>query len=78
MCLDQREEAIDEFLTFEVADLPKCHLAAEVIIAIRITAGTFEGTFAGDLDRQRRTIAAKDSSPCGDNAFHPPDYNKGY
>jgi hypothetical protein len=78
MGLDQRKKSIDEFLTFEIADLAKRHVTAEVIVAIRVTAGTSEGTFAGDLDRQGRTITAKDSSPCGDNAFHLPDYNKGY
>src|SRR5262245_15226134 len=77
MRLDQREKAIDKFLAFEVADLTERHIAAEVVIAVGVTTGTPEGAFAGDLDRQGRTIAAKDSSPCRDNAFHPPDYNKG-
>jgi hypothetical protein len=78
MRIDERKKPIDEFLTFEVADLAERYFAAEVIVAIRVTAGTSEGTFAGDLDRQGRTITAKDSSPCGDNAFHLPDYNKGH
>ena len=77
MLFNEREKAIDELLAFEIADLAQRHIAAEVIVAICVTTGTFERTFAGDLDREGRTITAKDSSPCGDNAFHLPDYNKG-
>jgi hypothetical protein len=50
MRVDERKKPIDEFLTFEVADLAKRQVTAQVIVAIRVTAGTAEGTFAGDLD----------------------------
>src|SRR4051794_6119370 len=70
MRINQRKKSIDKFLTLEIADLSKCDLATEVAIAIRVTARAFEGTFAGNLDREGRTITAKDSPPRGDNAFH--------
>jgi hypothetical protein len=71
MRLNQREKSVDKLLSFEIADLSERHLAAEVVVAIGVTARASEGTFAGNLDRQGRTITAKDSPPRGDNAFHP-------
>ena len=76
MRVNQRKKTIDKFLSLEVADLSKCDVAAEMVIAVGVTAGALEGTFAGNLDRKGRTIAAKDSPPCGDNAFHLSHYNK--
>src|SRR3954470_9044379 len=70
MRINQRKKSIDKFLTLEIADLSKWDLATEVVIAIGVTARAFEGTFAGNLDREGRTITAKDSPPRGDNAFH--------
>ena len=75
MRINQRKKSIDKFLSFEIADLSKCDLTTEVIIAVCVAAGAAEGTFAGNLDRKGRTIAAKDSPPCGDNAFHLSHYN---
>lgn len=76
MRINQRKKTIDKFRSFEIADLPKCDLATEVIIAVGVAAWASKGTFAGNLDRKGRTIAAKDSPPCGDNAFHLSHYNK--
>jgi hypothetical protein len=78
MCIDQRKETIDEFLALEIADLSKCDLTAEVIVAVGVAAWTSEGTFAGNLDRKGGAITAKDSPPRGDNAFHLSNYNKGF
>src|SRR3954470_1758374 len=76
MRIDQREKSIDEFRAFEIADLPKGDFATQMIVAVGVTARAFEGTFAGNLNRQGRTITAKDSPPRGDNAFHLPTITK--
>ena len=70
MRVNQRKKTIDKLLAFEIADLSKSNLATEVVVAVGVTARAFQGTFAGNLDRKGRTITAKDSPPCGDNAFH--------
>src|SRR3954468_7933065 len=70
MGINQRKKSIDQFLSLEIAHLPKCDFATEVVVAVSVTAGALEGTFAGNLDREGRTITAKDSPPRGDNAFH--------
>ena len=75
MRINQRKKSIDKFLSFEIADLSKRDFATEVVVAVGVTAWTSKGTFAGNLDRKGRTIAAKDSPPCGDNAFHLSHYN---
>jgi hypothetical protein len=78
MRVNQRKKTVDEFLTLEVADLPKSHLTAEVVVAVSVTAWTLEGTFAGDLNREGRNVTAKDSPPRGDNAFHLPTITKDF
>jgi hypothetical protein len=70
MLINQLEEPPDELGSLEIADLSQRNAAAEMFIAVSVATGTSEGTFAGNLDRQGRTITAKDSPPRGDNAFH--------
>jgi hypothetical protein len=70
MGFDQLEEARDELGSLEIADLPESDATAEVFVTVCVATGTTERTFAGNLDRQRGTITAKDSPPRGDNTFH--------
>src|ERR1700674_5435961 len=67
---DQFENAVDQFLSFEVADVAQRSFAAEMVVAVGITARTLERTFAGDLDRQSRRVAHQDPAPRGDDPFH--------
>src|SRR6202022_1912380 len=67
---DQRENALDQFLSLEIADLTQRSFAAEMVVAVRIAARTLERTFAGDLDRQSGRVARQDPAPRGDDPFH--------
>jgi hypothetical protein len=70
MLLDQCEESSYEFVALVVAHLTECDLAAEVLVTVRIATRAPERTFAGDFDRECRTITAKDTPPCGEYTFH--------
>jgi hypothetical protein len=52
--IDERHDAVDEFLALEVADLSQGKIAAEMIVAVGVAAGTAQRTLAGDFDRERR------------------------
>jgi hypothetical protein len=54
MCVDERQDAVDEFLAFEIADLAKREIAAEMIVAVGVATGTMQRTFARDFDGKRR------------------------
>ncbi len=47
MRVDEREEPIDKFLALEVADLPQRDVAAEVIVAVGVTARATAGDIRG-------------------------------
>ena len=68
--IDQRDDAVDELLALEVADLPQRDLAAEVIVAVGVAAGASQRAFARDLDGKGRGISAEDAAPCSEDAFH--------
>ena len=55
--------AVDEFLALEIADLAQRELAAEMIVAVRVAAGTAQRTLARDFDGQRRRVAREDPTP---------------
>jgi hypothetical protein len=48
--VDELHEAVDQLLTFVVADFAESHAAAEVLIAIGIATGTAKRTLASDFD----------------------------
>ena len=70
MAIDERHDAVDELLALEVADLAQREVAAEMIVAVGVAAGTAERAFAGDLDGERRRVAGEDSTPGWENTFH--------
>jgi hypothetical protein len=72
--IDQLQETVDEFVAFVVADLPERDFAAEVLIAVRVTAGAAQRALSRDLNRQCRPIAAQNPSPSCDNPVHAFDY----
>src|SRR5206468_8970474 len=45
--------------------------AAQVILAIGITARAAQRTFTGDLDGHRRNVAGQNSAPGCEESFHP-------
>ena len=65
VAIDELDDAVDELLALEVADLAQRHLAAEVIVAVGVAAGAVQRAFARDFDRQRRRVAGKNSTPRG-------------
>ena len=54
MRVDERHDAVDQFLTFEIADFAKREIAAEMIVAVRVATGTVKRAFPGDFDGKRR------------------------
>ena len=70
--LDEIEHAVDEFLSLVVGELAQHDVAAEMRVAVRVTARTPERTLARDLDRQIRAIPLQDPAPGLDDgtAFH--------
>ena len=52
-----------ELLALEVADLAQRDVAAEMIVAVGVAAGTAQRTLAGDFDRERRSVAGEDATP---------------
>ena len=62
----EREDAIDEGVTVEIAELAESDTAAEVLFAIGVTAGAAQGAFARDFDREQGDTAGEDASPGGE------------
>ena len=50
--VDQSHEPIDELLALVVADLPQRDAAAQMLVAVGVTARAAQRTLAGDFDRQ--------------------------
>jgi hypothetical protein len=63
--IDKGQDAVDQLLAFEVADLTKRQVATEMVVAVGVAAGTAERTFAGDFDGHRRRVAGKDPPHAG-------------
>lgn len=70
MTIDELDDAVDQLLALEVAHLAQGELAPQVIVAVGVASGAAQWTFAGDLQRQGRRIAAQNSTPRGKNPFH--------
>src|SRR5205809_1846754 len=69
VAIDQRHDAVDELLPFEIPELAQREIAAKVIVAVRVTPGTTQRALAGDLDGHRGSVAGKDAAPRGNNAL---------
>ena len=72
MPIDEREDAVDELLALEVADLAQREVAAEMIVAVGVAAWTVQRALARDLDGKRWSVAGEDASPRRENTFHFP------
>src|SRR5690242_18765868 len=59
MLPDQTQDAIHQFIAAIVSEAPQGHRPSQVILAIRITTGTTERTFPGELDRKHRRTTRK-------------------
>jgi hypothetical protein len=71
LSIDEGQDAVDQLLTFEIADFAERELAAEMIVAVRVAAGTAQRTLACDFDGKCRYIANENSTPGWNNPFHP-------
>ena len=63
MLVDHRHEARHEFVPLVVREPSQRHVAAKVLIAVGVAAGTPQRTFTRDLDREIRTIPLEDQAP---------------
>jgi hypothetical protein len=70
LAIDEREHPVDQFLALEIANLTKGEIAAEMIVAVGVAAGTTQRTLAGDFDGKGRSIAREDPTPGWENPFH--------
>ena len=69
MAIDERQHAVDELLALEVANLAQREVAAQVVVAVGIAAGTVQRALARDFDRERGRVAAEDPSPGREDAL---------
>ena len=70
MVVDQTHHAVHESLAFEVPNLAQRHLAAEMVLAVGIAAGTVQRAFTGDFNRERRHISGENTAPGCDDPIH--------
>jgi hypothetical protein len=62
----EREDAIYERVTVEVAELAESDSAAQVLVTIGIAPGTAERALASDFDGEQGNSAGEDASPGGE------------
>ena len=62
---DEIDDAVDESVAAKIVELPKSGFAAEMRVAIGVTAGTGERTFASDFDGEHGNFAGKNIAPGG-------------
>ena len=70
MLADELDDAVDERLSLEIAQLAQGEAAAEMLVAVRVTARAAQRTLARDLDRERRRVAGENSTPGLHNPVH--------
>jgi len=63
MVTDEFEDAINECVASKVPKLPQRHAATEMLIFVRIAPRAVQGTFARDLYREHRGLAAENPAP---------------
>ncbi len=70
--LDDVEHAVDELLSLVIGKFPQYDVAAQVLVAVRVTPRAAQRALASDFDRQIRTVARENQPPGFDNggAFH--------
>src|SRR5262249_43633219 len=67
--IDERADALDQFLSLEIRDLAQRNVSAEVVVTIGVTPRTPQGTLAGNFDRKRRMMPGENSAPGGNKTF---------
>ena len=70
MVVDRAHHAVHELLALEVPNLAQRHLAAEMVLAVCIAAGTVQRAFTGDFNRERRHISGENTAPGCDDPIH--------
>src|SRR5262249_23940106 len=68
--IDEGYDAVDERLPPEVPNLAERHLAAQVVVALRVAPGAAQRALASDLNGACRGVTREDPSPRSKNAFH--------
>ena len=63
VAIDERDDAVDQFLSFEIADLAQREIAAEMIVAVGVAAGAAQRALAGDFDGEGGRVAREDPTP---------------
>src|SRR5262249_41900985 len=68
--IDERANALDQLLAFEIRDLAERNLSAKMVVTVRVTSWTPQGTLARNFDGKRRTMPGQNSAPGGNDTFH--------
>src|ERR1700733_10197243 len=63
MLANHAHDPIDEFIPAVISVSLQCGGSAQVIVAVRVTAGTAQRTLLGDLDGHHRCAAGQDRLP---------------
>src|SRR5580692_1902725 len=63
MLANHAHDPIDEFIPAVIAESSQCCGPAQMIVAVRVTAGTAQRTLLGDLDGHHRCAAGQDRLP---------------
>src|SRR5207244_13299806 len=73
--VDEPNHAVDQRLPGVIADLTERDPAPEVLVRVRVAAGTSQRTLARDLDGEGRTVALENAAPGREESveepFHP-------
>ena len=64
------EDAVDQVVALQVADLPKRDASPEVFSAVGVTPWAPQRAFAGQFNRQIRAITLQYPSPSGEDPLH--------
>src|SRR5207237_10331525 len=68
--MQQPEHRVDELLALVVLQLAQRDVAAQMVAAVRIAAGTSKRALARDLDREIRLVARQNLAPRPQQTFH--------
>src|SRR5262245_27839384 len=64
---DQLDDSLYQFAALVVRQLAQSRFAAQMCVFIGVTAGASQRTLFGDLNRKKRPVSAKNSTPCREN-----------
>jgi hypothetical protein len=61
--VDDLQDFVDQFLAFEIAELPQIGTAAQMSVVICVTTRAAQRTLASYLNRERGRLSLEDAAP---------------